>query len=93
MLLILFFGYVFNVIDRSSVLGAVLPSIKKEIAASNFQMGLLGGLAFSVFYSFLGIPLARLADRWSRVNVLAISVALWSAATATCGLADGGEHA
>ena len=86
-LLVLFFGYVFNVIDRSSVLGAVLPSIKKEIAASNFQMGLLGGLAFSVFYSFLGIPLARLADRWSRVNVLALSVALWSAATATCGLA------
>ncbi|HVY65039.1 MAG TPA: MFS transporter [Gammaproteobacteria bacterium] len=86
-LLMLFFGYIFNVIDRSSVLGAVLPSIKKEIAASNFLMGLLGGLAFSVFYSFLGIPLARLADRWSRVNVLALSVALWSAATATCGLA------
>jgi MFS family permease len=86
-LLMLFFGYVFNVIDRSSVLGAVLPSIKKEIAASNFLMGLLGGLAFSVFYSFLGIPLARLADRWSRVNVLALSIALWSAATATCGLA------
>ena len=86
-LLMLFFGYVFNVIDRSSVLGAVLPSIKKEIAASNFQMGLLGGLAFSLFYSFLGIPLARLADRWSRVNVLALAIALWSAATATCGLA------
>ena len=86
-LLMLFFGYVFNVIDRSSVLGAVLPSIKKEIAASNFQMGLLGGLAFSLFYSFLGVPLARLADRWSRVNVLALSIALWSAATATCGLA------
>src|SRR5512143_1347694 len=86
-LLMLFCGYIFNVIDRSSVLGAVLPSIKKEIAASNFLMGLLGGLAFSVFYSFLGIPLARLADRWSRVNVLALAIALWSAATATCGLA------
>jgi MFS family permease len=86
-LAILVLGYVFNVIDRSSVLGAVLPSIKAEIQASNFEMGLLGGLAFSVFYSFLGIPIARLADRWSRVNVLALSVALWSAATATCGLA------
>jgi MFS family permease len=86
-LLVLVLGYIFNVIDRSSVLGAVLPSIKKEIAASNFLMGLLGGLAFSVFYSFLGIPLARAADRWSRVNVLALCVALWSAATATCGLA------
>jgi MFS family permease len=86
-LLMLFFGYVFNVIDRSSLLGIVLPSIKEEIPASNFQMGLLSGLAFSVFYSFLGIPLARLADRWSRVNVLVLSIALWSAATATCGLA------
>ena len=86
-LFMLVFGYILNVIDRSSVLGAVLPSIKAEIQASNFEMGLLGGLAFSVFYSFLGIPIARLADRWSRVNVLALSVALWSAATATCGLA------
>ncbi len=86
-LLMLVLGYIFNVIDRSSVLGAVLPSIKKEINASNFLMGLLGGLAFSVFYSFLGVPIARLADRWSRVNVLALSIALWSAATASCGLA------
>jgi MFS family permease len=86
-LLMLFFGYVFNVIDRSSVLSIVLPSIKKEIPASNFLLGLLGGFAFAAFYSVLGVPLARLADRWSRVNVLALSIALWSAATATCGLA------
>ena len=81
-LAMLVLGYVFNVIDRSSVLGAVLPSIKEEIQASNFQMGLLGGLAFAVFYSFMGIPIARLADRWSRVNVLALAVALWSASGA-----------
>ena len=86
-LAMLVLGYVFNVIDRSSVLGMVLPSIKEEIQATNFQMGLLGGLAFAVFYSFLGIPIARLADRWSRVNVLGLAVALWSSATALCGLA------
>jgi MFS family permease len=86
-LAMLVLGYIFNVIDRSSVLGAVLPSIKEEIQASNFEMGLLGGFAFAVFYSFMGIPIARLADRWSRVNVLALAVGLWSAATATCGLA------
>jgi MFS family permease len=86
-LLVLFLGYVFNVIDRSSVLGIVLPSIKRDIPASNLLFGLLGGLAFSLFYSVLGIPLARLADRWSRVNVLTLSIALWSAATAVCGLA------
>ena len=86
-LLVLFLGYIFNVIDRSSVLGIVLPSIKRDIPASNLLFGLLGGLAFSLFYSVLGIPLARLADRWSRVNVLTLSIALWSAATAVCGLA------
>jgi MFS family permease len=86
-LLMLVFGYIFNVIDRSSVFGAVLPAIKKEIAATDLEMGLLSGFTFAVFYSFLGIPIARLADRWSRVNVLAISIALWSAATATCGAA------
>lgn len=86
-LAILFFGYVFNVIDRSSLLGIVLPSIKNEIPMSNFLLGTLSGFAFSLFYSFFGFPLARLADRWSRVNVLAIAIALWSTATATCGLA------
>jgi MFS family permease len=80
-------GYIFNVIDRSSVFGAVLPSIKKEIHASDLAMGLLSGATFAVFYSFLGIPIARLADRWSRVNVLALSIALWSAATTSCGAA------
>lgn len=82
----LLLGYVFNVIDRG-VYGVLLQSIKDEIQASDFFMGLLGGLAFSVCYSFMGIPIARLADRWSRVNVLTISVGLWSLATASCGLA------
>jgi MFS family permease len=86
-LFMLVLGYVFNVIDRSSVFGAVLPAIKKEIAATDLEMGLLSGATFAVFYSFLGIPIARLADRWSRVNVLALSIALWSAATASCGAA------
>ncbi len=79
-------GYVFNVIDRG-VYGILLQSIKEEIQASDFAMGLLGGLAFSVCYSFMGVPIARLADRWSRVNVLGIAVAVWSVATATCGIA------
>ena len=86
-LFMLVLGYIFNVVDRSSVFGAVLPAIKKEIAASDLEMGLLSGATFAVFYSFLGIPIARLADRWSRVNVLALSIALWSAATASCGAA------
>jgi MFS family permease len=85
-LLVLSIGYVFNVADRG-VYGVVLESIKQEIRASDFLMGLLGGLAFSVCHSFATIPIARLADRWSRVKVLSIAVGVWSLATASCGLA------
>jgi MFS family permease len=85
-LLVLFIGYVFNVADRG-VYGVVLESIKAEIRASDFQMGLIGGLAFSVCHSVAAIPIARLADRWSRVNVLSLAVAMWSLATAASGFA------
>jgi MFS family permease len=85
-LLVLLIGYVFNVADRG-VYGVVLESIKAEIHASDFLMGLIGGLAFSVCHSLATIPIARLADRWSRVNVLTIAVTVWSVATAACGFA------
>jgi MFS family permease len=83
---VLVLGYVFNVIDRQ-VLGALLQPIKEELQISDTLAGLLGGAAFSIFYSFMGVPIARLADRWSRVNVLALSITVWSIATATCGAA------
>src|ERR1044071_3127149 len=79
--------YVVNVMDRSQILAASIQAIKKEFGASDFQLGLLSGIPFALFYSFLGIPIAALADRWSRVNVLALSVALWSGMTALCGMA------
>jgi MFS family permease len=85
-LFVLLIGYVFNVADRG-IFGVVLESIKQEIRASDFMLGLIGGVAFSVFHSFATLPIARLADRWSRVNVLSIAVAVWSLATASCGLA------
>jgi MFS family permease len=85
-LLVLLIGYVFNVADRG-VYGVVLESIKTEIRASDFLMGLIGGLAFSICHSVATIPIARLADRWSRVKVLSIAVGVWSLATASCGLA------
>jgi MFS family permease len=86
-LLVLFIGYVFNVADRG-IYGVVLESIKAEIHASDFLMGLIGGLGFSVCHSVATIPIARLADRWSRVNVLSLAVTAWSLATAACGLAS-----
>jgi len=83
--------YVFNFIDRS-ILGILVQPIKEDLEASDTMMGFLGGIAFATFYTFMGIPLARLADRGSRRNVLAVCLALWSAATALCGLAQSFFH-
>lgn len=85
---ILFAGYVLNFTDRQ-ILAILLQSIKEEFLLSDTQLGMLGGLAFAVFYTTLGIPIARLADRHSRRTILSVSIALWSAMTALCGLATG----
>lgn len=79
--------YIANTVDRSQVLAASLQAIKREFAASDAQLGMLTGLPFAIFYAFLGIPIAAVADRSSRRNVLAWSCAVWSGATAMCGMA------
>ncbi len=84
---LLFLSYVVNVMDRSSVLAVSLQSIKAEFGASDTQLGLLSGIAFAVFYLDDGHPDRGLADRSSRRNVLAVSVAVWSGMTALCGMA------
>ena len=79
--------YVFNAIDR--VLLAILQEyIKADLKLSDFQLGLLGGPAFVVLYTLSGIPIARYAERANRVRIVSIGAAVWSAATATCGLAN-----
>jgi MFS family permease len=78
--------YVINTMDRSQILAASLQAIKKEFAASDFQMGVLTGIPFAIFYSVMGIPIAAWADRTSRRNVLALAVASWSAMTAIFGM-------
>lgn len=86
-LAILFLGYVVNFIDRS-ILAILLEPIKLDLELNDTQLGLLGGLAFALFYTTLGIPIAALADRWSRVKILAIAMVVWSGMTAVCGLAQ-----
>jgi MFS family permease len=86
-LAILLLAYVFNFIDRQ-IIGVLAVPIKAELALSDRQLGLMGGIAFALFYSGLAIPIAWLADRKSRVNIIAASVALWSAFTAACGFAQ-----
>jgi MFS family permease len=83
---VLVLGYIFNVIDRG-VLGVLVQPIKAELQISDTAMGLLSGLAFAFCYAVMGVPIARLADRWSRVKVLSLAIAIWSVATASCGAA------
>lgn len=77
--------YVFNFIDRQ-VLVILQESIKKELHLSDTQLGMLSGFTFAVFYVTLGIPIARLADKTSRRNTVAASLAVWSVMTACSGL-------
>lgn len=83
--------YVFNFVDRQ-ILAILAGSIQRDLQLSDGQMGLLGGLAFALLYSTLGVPLAWLADRTSRSWVVTVSLALWSGFTALCGFAQGFWH-
>ncbi|MEO1840995.1 MAG: MFS transporter [Pseudomonadota bacterium] len=83
---VLLIAYVFSFIDRQ-LMTILLEPIKAEFGASDTAMGFLSGFAFALFYAVLGIPVARLADRWSRRNVLAMSMVVWSGMTALCGMA------
>jgi MFS family permease len=85
-LAILLVVYTFNFIDRQ-ILGILAVPIKTELGLSDRALGMLGGLAFALFYTLLGIPIARLADRVGRVGIIAVAVGLWSLATAACGAA------
>jgi len=76
----------FNNVD-SLALGLVLQGIKIELDLSDTQLGFLTGFAFALFYSVMGIPLARWADRGNRVTVIALTAAVWSLMVALCGLA------
>ncbi|MFZ5929630.1 MAG: spinster family MFS transporter [Pseudomonadota bacterium] len=83
---ILLVVYIFNFIDRQ-ILSILLEPIRQDLKLSDTQLGFLSGVAFAIFYATLGIPIARLADRSSRVNVISWSLAAWSVMTAICGLA------
>jgi MFS family permease len=85
-LVILLLTYIVNVMDRG-VLALLLDGISQEFQLTDGQLGLLASLPFALFYSFLGIPIAAVADRTVRRNVLAACCALWSLATAACGMA------
>jgi MFS family permease len=84
--LVLMLCYTLSFVDRQ-IIGFLVGPIKAELGVSDTKMGLLQGLAFAVFYTFLGLPIGRLADSKSRRAIIAIGVVFWSIMTAGCSLA------
>jgi len=78
--------YAFNSAERLA-LGMVLQNIKLEFHLNDTQLGLLSGIAFALFYSLMGIPIARWADRGNRVTIISVTTLLWGIAVAACGVA------
>lgn len=79
--------YFFSYMDRQ-ILAILMEPIRRDLDLTDLQLGLVAGFAFALFYATLGIPVARLADRGNRRNIVAVSLAVWSLFTALCGLAQ-----
>lgn len=86
LLTILLVVLAFNFVDRLA-LGLVMQDIKADLQLTDTQLGFLTGFAFAVFYSVMGIPIARWADRGNRVTIISVTAALWSIMVALCGAA------
>jgi MFS family permease len=85
---VLLIVYTFNFVDRV-VLGILVAPIRAELHLTDTELGLIGGMAFALFYTSLGVPVGWLADRTHRVRIMTVALTLWSAFTAACGLAQG----
>ena len=79
-------AYTLNFIDRT-IVASIGQAIKADLKITDTQLGLLGGLYFALLYTLLGLPLARLAERTSRIKVISGAILIWSGFTALCGLA------
>ncbi|HGF4019354.1 TPA: spinster family MFS transporter, partial [Burkholderia cenocepacia] len=80
-------AYIFSFVDRQ-VLVLMIEPIKRDLHLSDTQFSLLNGFAFSLFYAVMGLPVAYLADRYARPRIISLGIALWSVATAACGLSQ-----
>ena len=90
-LAMLILAYTFNFLDRQ-ILGILAKPIKDEFGLTDAQFGLMGGLAFALLYTTLAIPIAWLADRFSRVWIMTAALTLWSGFTALCGVVGSFGH-
>ncbi|MEQ8484361.1 MAG: MFS transporter [Pseudomonadales bacterium] len=85
---VLVLAQTFSFLDRM-IMGLLVGPIRQSFQISDTQYSLLAGLAFTLFYAIMGLPLARIADARSRRNLIAVGIAVWSAMTALCGMAKG----
>ena len=83
---VLFVTFALNHLDRQ-VFGVLMEPIKNDLGLSDSAMGFLGGMSFALFHAIAGLPIARWADRSSRVRIIALGVAVWSVATTATGFA------
>lgn len=83
---VLMLAYILSFIDRT-ILTLLVDVIRRDLRISDTQISLLHGFAFAIFYTLLGVPLGRLADRAQRVRIISIGIVIWSAMTALCGVA------
>ncbi len=88
---ILLIIYTLNFLDRQ-VVNILAEPIKQELGLADWQLGMMTGLAFAIFYTVLGIPIARLAERKNRPVIIGVSVAAWSFFTVLCGFAQNFWH-
>jgi MFS family permease len=85
-LTVLMLAYTVSFVDRT-ILSLLIPPIQRDLGISDTQISLLAGFAFAIFYTVMGIPLGRIADRYNRRNLIAVGITVWCLMTAACGLA------
>jgi MFS family permease len=88
---VLMLAYTNSFIDRQ-ILSLLIEPIRRDLQISDTQVSLLAGIAFTIFYTLMGVPIARLADQKNRRTIIAVGIASWSLMTATCGLARNFWH-
>lgn len=84
---VLFIVTMLNFLDRQ-IISILAEPVKRDLGLTDTQIGLMTGLSFAIFYTTLAIPVAALADKWNRSRIIAIAIAIWSAMTVLCGLAN-----
>lgn len=82
---VLVIAYTFSFIDRQ-ILSLLVGPMKRDLEISDFQMSLLQGFAFAIFYTLMGLPIGRMVDSHNRVRIITIGIAVWSLMTALCGI-------